>query len=256
VSGKTSYLVVGAECGNSKYNKAKEAKCPLLDEDALFAILRASLTTPDSVGDAQPMDTTPTAPQPAASASAAAATAAPAVSAASTTPMASSGPSASAAPRAFPAAAAAAAAGPSGGGRGVGELWVNKHRPQSVKDLIGNSDKIKQLTTWLQNWHRVNAQRDAQEKAGGKKLAAKDAPKKAVLMSGPPGLGKTSSANIVARALGFTVLEVNASDTRGKSDSSVEGGVAGKKANAIREMVTNRNMSFGGGVTSGGKQVR
>ena len=51
------------------------------------------------------------------------------------------------------------------------------------------------------------------------------------------------------------VLEVNASDTRGKSDSSIEGGVAGKKANAIREMVTNRNMSFAGEVRVGGKQV-
>jgi replication factor C subunit 1 len=44
----------------------------------------------------------------------------------------------------------------------------------------------------------------------------KDAPKKAVLISGPPGIGKTSSAKIICRALGFDVMEVNASDTRGK----------------------------------------
>ena len=44
----------------------------------------------------------------------------------------------------------------------------------------------------------------------------KDAPKKAVLISGPPGIGKTSAAKIVCHALGFDVMEVNASDTRGK----------------------------------------
>jgi replication factor C subunit 1 len=44
----------------------------------------------------------------------------------------------------------------------------------------------------------------------------KDAPKKAVLISGPPGIGKTSAAKIVCKALGFDVMEVNASDTRGK----------------------------------------
>ena len=82
---------------------------------------------------------------------------------------------------------------------------MTKHRPQGLKDLIGNSDKIKQLTAWLQNWHRVQLVHAAKEKAAGKKLPAKDAPKKAVLISGPPGLGKTSSANIVARALGFQV---------------------------------------------------
>ena len=44
----------------------------------------------------------------------------------------------------------------------------------------------------------------------------KDAPKKAVLISGPPGIGKTSASKIICRALGFDVMEVNASDTRGK----------------------------------------
>lgn len=44
----------------------------------------------------------------------------------------------------------------------------------------------------------------------------KEAPKKAVLISGPPGIGKTSAAKIICRALGFDVMEVNASDSRGK----------------------------------------
>ena len=39
----------------------------------------------------------------------------------------------------------------------------------------------------------------------------------AVLLSGPPGIGKTSSARIVCKQLGYEVLEMNASDTRNKS---------------------------------------
>lgn len=40
---------------------------------------------------------------------------------------------------------------------------------------------------------------------------------KAVLLSGPPGIGKTSAAKIVCNDLGFEVLETNASDTRNKN---------------------------------------
>ncbi len=51
---------------------------------------------------------------------------------------------------------------------------------------------------------------------GGVVPKGKEAPKKAVLISGPPGIGKTSAAKIICRTLGFDVLEVNASDSRGK----------------------------------------
>lgn len=39
---------------------------------------------------------------------------------------------------------------------------------------------------------------------------------RAVLISGPPGIGKTTSAHIVANASGYSPLELNASDTRSK----------------------------------------
>ncbi|KAK3242089.1 replication factor C subunit 1 [Cymbomonas tetramitiformis] len=68
----------------------------------------------------------------------------------------------------------------------------------------------------------------------------------AALLSGPPGIGKTSSAKIIAESLGFETMEINASDTRGKSEKDVEGGVGGRLMNQVREMVTNRSMGLGG----------
>ena len=68
--------------------------------------------------------------------------------------------------------------------------------------------------------------------------------KKAVLLSGSPGIGKTSSALIVARELGYEPVEVNASDARGKADSSVLKGVGGKLANSIKELSTNSAVSY------------
>lgn len=39
---------------------------------------------------------------------------------------------------------------------------------------------------------------------------------RAVLISGPPGIGKTTSAHLVASLNGYTPIEVNASDARNK----------------------------------------
>ena len=64
------------------------------------------------------------------------------------------------------------------------------------------------------------------------------------LLSGSPGIGKTSAALIVARECGFEPIEVNASDTRSKSDNKIGKGVGGKLSNMIREMSTNSAISF------------
>lgn len=39
---------------------------------------------------------------------------------------------------------------------------------------------------------------------------------RAVLVTGPPGIGKTTSAHLCAKLAGFTPIELNASDTRSK----------------------------------------
>jgi replication factor C subunit 1 len=44
---------------------------------------------------------------------------------------------------------------------------------------------------------------------------------RAVLISGPPGIGKTSAAHLVGDSLGYSIVEFNASDTRSKKSLDV-----------------------------------
>ena len=219
VSGRTSYVLVGMDCGPSKIKKAREHGTALIDEDGLFAMVQM-------LADAAP-----------ASAEKATAEEAPEPKSAPPPPPPKTSappPSAAGGSGAAPAAATPADTQP---------LWVNKYKPSQPAQLIGNGKNIADLRKFLSQWNDIHV-------AGTHPLAdakGKDKPMKAVLISGPPGIGKSSAASIIAKQLGFEVTEVNASDTRGKSSSDVKDGVAGKASNAIREMVTNRAMSFFGG---------
>jgi replication factor C large subunit len=72
-------------------------------------------------------------------------------------------------------------------------LWVEKYRPKKIEDLIGNEEAKATFLEWLKSKHRT---------------------KKAVLLYGPPGVGKTALVNAAAREFGFSIIEMNASDTR------------------------------------------
>lgn len=52
-------------------------------------------------------------------------------------------------------------------------------------------------------------------------------------------------AGNLRRGLGFLPVEVNASDTRNKSDSNTGAGINGKLANSIKELATNRAIGLG-----------
>ncbi|KAJ1771860.1 DNA replication factor C complex subunit Rfc1, partial [Coemansia sp. RSA 1824] len=82
----------------------------------------------------------------------------------------------------------------------VSQLWTEKYKPTKLRDLCGHKEPAKKIMQWLSWW------------------AAGDIPeKRAVLISGPPGIGKTTTAHMVAKLAGFDVLELNASETRSKS---------------------------------------
>ncbi|CAL5425574.1 unnamed protein product [Camellia sinensis] len=118
--------------------------------------------------------------------------------------------------------------------------WTEKYRPKVPNDIIGNQSLAKQLHDWLTHW-------DEQFLSTGSKGKGKkqndSSTKKAVLLSGTPGIGKTTSAKVVSQMLGFQTIEVNASDNRGKANAKIEKGIGGSTANSIKELVSNQALS-------------
>ncbi|KAB7498285.1 Replication factor C subunit 1 [Armadillidium nasatum] len=115
-------------------------------------------------------------------------------------------------------------------------MFVDRYRPVSLKNIIGQQGEqsnAKKLLNWLKNW--------ANNQSGAKKLVrpspwAKDntgAYFKAALLSGPPGVGKTTTAHLVSKEVDFDVVELNASDTRSKKALSEE----------VSELLSNKSLA-------------
>ncbi|KAA8550128.1 hypothetical protein F0562_001812 [Nyssa sinensis] len=118
--------------------------------------------------------------------------------------------------------------------------WTEKYRPKVPNDIVGNQSLVKQLHDWLVHWNEQFL--NSGNKGKGKKQNDSGT-KKAVLLSGTPGIGKTTSAKLVSQMLGFQTIEVNASDNRGKADAKIEKGIDGSAANSIKELVRNEALS-------------
>nr|NP_524229.1 germ line transcription factor 1, isoform A [Drosophila melanogaster]P35600.2 RecName: Full=Replication factor C subunit 1; AltName: Full=Activator 1 140 kDa subunit; AltName: Full=Activator 1 subunit 1; AltName: Full=Germline transcription factor 1; AltName: Full=Replication factor C large subunit [Drosophila melanogaster]AAB58311.1 replication factor C large subunit [Drosophila melanogaster]AAF52082.1 germ line transcription factor 1, isoform A [Drosophila melanogaster]AAO39621.1 GH06471p  len=101
----------------------------------------------------------------------------------------------------------------------VGMAWVDKHKPTSIKEIVGQAgaaSNVTKLMNWLSKWY-VN--HDGNKKPQRPNPWAKNDDGsfyKAALLSGPPGIGKTTTATLVVKELGFDAVEFNASDTRSK----------------------------------------
>uniref|UniRef100_A0A8C2FWQ8 Replication factor C subunit 1 n=1 Tax=Cyprinus carpio TaxID=7962 RepID=A0A8C2FWQ8_CYPCA len=101
-------------------------------------------------------------------------------------------------------------------------LWVDKYRPRSLKNLIGQQGDqscANKLLRWLQNWHKHHSGNTKAPSAKFGKVGSKDDGSgfKAALLSGPPGVGKTTTAALVCEELGYSYVEMNASCTRSKN---------------------------------------
>uniref|UniRef100_A0A8C1H3Q7 Chromosome transmission fidelity protein 18 homolog n=1 Tax=Cyprinus carpio carpio TaxID=630221 RepID=A0A8C1H3Q7_CYPCA len=125
-------------------------------------------------------------------------------------------------------------------------LWVDQFSPQHYTDLLSDDFTNRCLLKWLKLWDTVvfgrerkprsapadvrtnftNAQNQNQSQRFKTKsqmteeileaeLDQYKRPKfKVALLSGPPGLGKTTLAHIIAKHAGYNVVEINASDDR------------------------------------------
>ena len=102
-------------------------------------------------------------------------------------------------------------------------LWVEKYKPASMNKIVGQTGAqscAKKLFNWLSNWEtNQGGSKESRKKAkwsGGKLDDPSGGSARAALLSGPPGVGKTTTAHFVAKELNMDVVEYNASDTRSK----------------------------------------
>jgi len=75
-------------------------------------------------------------------------------------------------------------------------MWSEKYRPQNISDMVGNEEPRVAIMEWFAKW-----------KKGTKPL----------LIVGPPGIGKTTIAYLLAKQFGYDMIGLNASDVRSKS---------------------------------------
>ncbi|WJX43916.1 replication factor C subunit 1 [Trifolium repens] len=218
VSKKTNFLLCDEDIGGRKSEKAKELGTKFLTEDGLFDMIRASkpAKTPKQEECKKPVNKAVAVPLPSPSKVP--------LKVETKAPLSSCSLSNQAKPKTATTIQS-------------NLTWTEKHRPTNPKDIIGNQSLVSQLRNWLKGWHQQFSNTGGNEK--GKKQNDPNS-KKAVLLSGTPGIGKTTSAKLVCQELGFQAIEVNASDSRGKADSKIEKGISGSNANSIKELVNNK----------------
>jgi len=79
--------------------------------------------------------------------------------------------------------------------QGNSEEWTEKYRPKRLRKVVGNKKATEELKGWAEDVHKAKS-------------------KKAAILHGPPGCGKTSAAYALASELGWEVIDLNASDKR------------------------------------------
>ena len=113
-------------------------------------------------------------------------------------------------------------------------MWVDKYKPKKLEDIMASDGLVKKLQEWLSSWDAVHIKKTKKIPASKENPGAKS-----VLLSGPPGIGKTTVATLVSQILGYETYELNASDTRSKKAVTEQ----------VADVVMSRAMTMDGGLS-------
>ncbi|KAI1335568.1 hypothetical protein F5Y15DRAFT_240621 [Xylariaceae sp. FL0016] len=101
-------------------------------------------------------------------------------------------------------------------------LWTEKYRARNFVDLVGDDLTNRQVLRWLKRWDSLVFPGAARSKPiirgrlGNVEPEEEKPHRKILMLTGPPGLGKTTLAHVCAKQAGYEVMEINASDDRSR----------------------------------------
>jgi len=79
--------------------------------------------------------------------------------------------------------------------------WIERHRPKSFEEIKGQEEAVRKLKLYLEEFNLGKLNKRA---------------KKALILHGPPGIGKTTLAYVAGNEYNSEIFELNASDLRNK----------------------------------------
>ncbi|KAL2218477.1 replication factor RFC1 C terminal domain-containing protein [Thermoascus aurantiacus ATCC 26904] len=197
-SSKTSYVVLGSDAGPKKLETIKKYNLKTINEDGLFELIRRLPANGGSGKAAEQYAAKKKAEEEKIREMAAEIDKEEKQKAKAIGSLGANAPKGSEAPSG------------SQGPRTDDRLWTTKYAPTSINMICGNKGVVEKLQFWLRNWRKnakLNFTRPGKDGSGIYR---------AVMLHGPPGIGKTTAAHLVAKLEGYDVVETNASDTRNK----------------------------------------